>query len=360
MSQPGIGLPAHRVRVFDPMEVYRTRIGERAIVYLDTNIWIELRDANTAEAERCRDACFRAVTDGRAIFPVSYASVSEVLENPVAELRTRQADLMDALSRKVTFRNSSLVYAIEGEAAYRFLFHGESVPLRRHEAFTSLPDHIGDGQMNFPAGWKPADIERFLSFYRTGDHCSVRWLVDHDKSAETRGRHASIETYAEQMDAQREAQRGQLFQGGKVERDTVAHDERIALFKSHVLPAMRRAGFAEKGLDSIEFVRAFREKHGDGNRRRLRDVFRAAAPALEMLAQIYTRRALDVRRKTKKQDFWDNEHAGLAPVYADAFVTADGNLNEVLRLGDRRPPGAKATLLSSLSELEAWLGRVER
>ena len=39
-STPGILLPEHRVRVFDPVIVYAERIGDRAIVDLDTNIWI--------------------------------------------------------------------------------------------------------------------------------------------------------------------------------------------------------------------------------------------------------------------------------------------------------------------------------
>ncbi len=50
---------------------------------------------------------------------------------------------------------------------------------------------------------------------------------------------------------------------------------------------------------------------------------------------------------------------GLAPVYADAFVTADGGLNEVLRLGERRPPDARAELLRSVCELDQWLCRLE-
>lgn len=362
-SPSSILLPAHRVRVFDPVEVYRSRIGSRMVVYLDTNIWIELRDAPTTEAARCRDTCHRAVTTGRAIFPVSYASVSEVLENPVDGLRTKQADLMDALSLGVTFRNPTHVYALEGEAAYRFVFHGEPAQLRREEAFTSLPDHIGDGHLDFPDGWRAADVEKFVSLYKTSGACSVRWLVDHGEPVKVRAGHSSVETYAERMDAQRTAQRAHLAKGkadGRVDREGLVHDERVALFKAHVLPAMRNAGLSELGLQrTIELVRSFREREGDGSRRRLREVFRAAAPALEVLAHVFGRRALDPQRKTKRQDFWDTEHAGLAPVYADAFVTADGGLNEVLRLGERRPPAARATLLQSVAALDAWLCQAE-
>jgi hypothetical protein len=104
----------------------------------------------------------------------------------------------------------------------------------------------------------------------------------------------------------------------------------------------------------VATAREWRATHGDGDRRRLADVFRAAAPSLELAAQLFAQRSLDTKRKPQRQDFWDFEHASLAPVYADAFVTRDRGLAALLKSA-RKPPAARAALLTSLSGLTQWL-----
>jgi len=133
-----IVLPAHRVRNFDPIEIFNDRVKDRTVVYLDHNIWIDLQDAVTPDARSCRDVCLRAVDDGLAVFPVAFASMSEMFDIPADDVRVRHAELMDALSLGVALRNSQYVYAMEGEAAYRYVFHSERPQSRRNEVFTAV------------------------------------------------------------------------------------------------------------------------------------------------------------------------------------------------------------------------------
>jgi hypothetical protein len=120
---------------------------------------------------------------------------------------------------------------------------------------------------------------------------------------------------------------------------------------------MRRAILSKMSPpEMLTFLRQFREWNGDGGPRRLKDVFRATAPALEVLAQLYAARSFNITRKFVRQDFFDIEHAGLAPVYADAFVTADRGLRDLLPPPDRRPPDARATILASVTGV-IWLDR---
>ena len=74
-----------QVPAIDPREVHAERVAGRSTVYLDNNIWIDLRDAETPEAAGCRDACVIAVELGQALFPVSWASVGELFEIPHPE-----------------------------------------------------------------------------------------------------------------------------------------------------------------------------------------------------------------------------------------------------------------------------------
>ena len=124
-----------------------------------------------------------------------------------------------------------------------------------------------------------------------------------------------------------------------------------------VLPAIGRAMIVAmvSPPEIVAHLREFREWNGDGGPRRLRELFRAAVPSLEFLAQVYAARSFNVRRKFERQDFFDIEHAGLALVYVDAFATRDRGLLDLLPRGVRRPPDARARIIASLAELTAWL-----
>ena len=44
-------------------------------------------------------------------------------------------------------------------------------------------------------------------------------------------------------------------------------------------------------------------------------------PAFELCANMMADLSANPSRKTQRQDFWDFEHAAVAPIYTDAFVT---------------------------------------
>lgn len=352
-------LPAFSVRQFEPEKIYAEHVDGRRVIYLDNNIWIDLRDAKTDEAYVCRGACLRAVDEGRAIFPLSYGAVSEVLHNPSKEARERQADVMDALSLGVTFRAPHVVYALEGEAAYGYFYRNDTTAaVSRSQVFTLIPDHIGDGRLEFPAGWRPDDVAKFLGFMqREASWRTLRWHVDHLDHEEI-AKHHQLGRYesamAEVVAKQRELARGESKT--KV-RARLLTQERVALFNQHVLPALRRALIRDVGIERIaeESDRVLRE-HGDGGPERLAQVFRAATPSLELLAQLFAARALDTNGKPKATDFWDTEHASVSPVYSDAFVTADGGLRTLLRTQRERSVDMRAEILGSVHDLARWLG----
>jgi hypothetical protein len=195
----GIVLPAHTVTVFEPAQVFADDIGERKIVYLDNNVWIDLRDGQSEAARRCYDACLRVVTEGRAVFPVSWAAVSELLELPSADLRCKQADIMDSLCGSLTFRAPALIQGLEAEDVFAQLFSDGAPRDRRHEVFTMLVDYTGDGRLKFPEGLRASDVDRFVSMWRSRDEnpgLRLRWMVDHLDHEQTLRNHGRVATYA--------------------------------------------------------------------------------------------------------------------------------------------------------------------
>jgi hypothetical protein len=348
-------LPAHEVTVYDPLKIYADQIGERRVVYLDNNAWIDLRDGKTPDARACRDLCRQGVEGDRAIFPASYAAVSELLEIADQASRVAQAELMESLCLGVTFRSMEIILNLEGEDVYRHLVGGTESPGRRPQVFTNLPDYFDDITLSFPEGWYPDEVDAYVALHRSTAG-SLRWMVDHHQTPEQAAlSHARANDYPALIDDRRAAYREHL--GVKVvDRDVVAHEERVFMVNSYVLPAVKRVGLPDG--DKIQIAKSFQAKmQGPGNRKAFSRSFRAAGPALESLAQIFARQSRDYRRKTTKQDFWDVEHA-VVSAYADAFVSGDSYLTDVLRLGDRRPPAARSDILPSISDLVAWLKRL--
>jgi hypothetical protein len=272
--------------------------------------------------------------------------------------RIRQADLMDALCLGVTFRASGIVHHLEGEDVYRFLLDGAIPAGRRQQVFTGLPDHFGDGHVSIPEGWDADDVAAYFAHYRSTAG-SLRWMVEHVGSDHAAKNHARANDYGTLLDERRAAHRNHLGVP-VVDRDVLAHEERVAMVNSFVLPAIRQLGppDGDPMKVALKLIELQAKLHSEDNRRTFRRAFRAAAPGLEMLAQIFARQSREVNRTSARQDFWDVEHASLATVYGDVFVSADGYLNEVLRLGDRRPTAARAQTLSSIDELTAWLARL--
>jgi hypothetical protein len=335
------------------------------------------------------------VEEGRAIFPVSFASISELQDNPSAEARTKQADLMDSLCLGVALRNSSLAYAMEGEAVLRNIFSMEERSSIRHEAFTGVLDYLTggsdkvggcpnistetkpfarvsemnfreraslpqpsyhpDGYLSIPEGWRPADVEGLLSYLRIEKPVTLRWMVDYLNLDEIRDSHATgVAAYAERTDAARAAwlaERGSR----KISHEENIQAERVSLYRRHVAPSIKKVVSEMTPEQAASAARVIREAQRNRGPRQLRELFRIAAPSLETFAWALAGQSVHPDRKSQRQDFWDIEHAGVASVYADAFVTADRRLISRLPVRDQRPPLARSIILGSVREPADWL-----
>lgn len=107
------------VQPLNPHEIWHRHVKARRVVYLDTNIWVCLTDARTQLSKECLPLCREAVQSGAVIFPLSYASISELLDQPPDAPREIQAALMDELSLGITFRDAHLIEKEEYQIAFQ-------------------------------------------------------------------------------------------------------------------------------------------------------------------------------------------------------------------------------------------------
>lgn len=348
-----------KITPIDHRRVFSERVQNRKVVYLDNNMWILLRDGGAADA--CREKCQEEVTAGRAVFPVSYAAVSELFGISSSALRTQQAVLMDALSLGVTLRSPEIVCRVEARNLYEYLFEGATPRVLRDESFTSLPDYAGTGELNFPAE-TPANVVEQVVRGWNGDDLpgrSLRWLSEFIPTEAHTQRHAEASAkYVSLMEDMRARRLADPVER-EMKRDPAIMRERKALFVSQVVPTVRALLLRDCDNNPKELHRRISVfEAASTSERELTKLFRSTLPSLEVSAQLHGMRAVDRQRRTRPQDFWDVDHASFAMVYADAFVSADGGLTSLLE-AKSHPPCAAATVLKTIDALERWLADLE-
>src|ERR1043165_2149449 len=83
----------------------RTRSGNVAI-YLDTNAWSDLTEGTTSDAQNALSLARAARSRAIAIFPLGFATITELLKREINADSIVQAELMDILSAGVAFRGT--------------------------------------------------------------------------------------------------------------------------------------------------------------------------------------------------------------------------------------------------------------
>lgn len=336
-----------RVRVFDPRRVYQDRVASRALVYLDNNVWIELRDASSAAALDCVAACHDAVLNGRVLFPLAFPAISEALEIVDTGARLRHCELLDRLSHGVTFRASQCLFDLEADRACGWLFTGEHVPVTRAEVFTSVPDHLAASVLSIPSGSTREMMDDLIAHLNSDP--KMRSVSVHAEDPNWRTRHERVVArYVLEMTELRADRRSLPRLAKRDARRRALSNERIALLQSHFGRAMREVQQARPSA-MWDFI----AENGEGGNERVEALF-ARMPMLDQFARLMARDAMEISRKPQAQDFYDMEHGTIPPIYSDAFVTSDNRLASMVRSSRR----GTAEMIGNLAGLLAWLTRM--
>lgn len=338
--------------------VHDKHVRGRVLIYLDNNVWIDLVEGRTEEDRACRRACEAAVDDGRALFPLTGASIEELLDQPAEARPARQADLMDRLSQRVCFRAGRHVWEHEARGAIDvFPARGVVIPDRRR-LFTYVIEYLADGSMVFQQSWSPAHIAEFMEHMRraAATDIGVRWMLDRLPVDRMRARHQEGERrYVEAMQRRIAESSAHFRRGGKLIWDRVLLEERLWAFKEYVQPAVRAEANRRWGMEgALEFFREGRRLFGDGSPARL-DTLMLSLPSLDMMCELMAHRTMNPGRRVKREDMLDNEHAMVAPAYSDVFFTKDGNLFDLLARRCKVPSRRRCRVIRSARELMGLL-----
>lgn len=349
------------VKPLDPQRIWTLHVQGRSVIYLDTSVWVRLTDARTPTARECLSACRDAVDTSRAIFPLSFASISEVLQQPLDAPRGVQARLMDELSLGVTIRSADAVQNQEARAAFGFFANEDHLPVSGCTLFSYVIDYLADGALAFPQEATQAQIASVVDHWNTIQAVrSVVWLLEHLDLDELRARYRSAgEEFVEQLGRNIKTSSEHFREKRQFSSTRLRHEERLALFKSIVLPCFSSLLLERYAVHEIPdklkaLARDFNRRNGQGRPALLESLF-ALMPATELYVQLNASSTLNPTRAVRPQDFWDVEHARVAAAYCDAFVANDRGLMDLLATRTDVPHTRGCRLLSDLEQLKNFL-----
>lgn len=324
------------VHPLNPKDIWYRYVKDRRVIYLDTNVLVRLADARTELTKECLALCREAVRSGAAIFPLSYASISELLHQPPDAPRETQADLMDELSLGVSFRSTHVIEEEETRAAFCFFANEDYQPVPRTALFTYIVDYIGDGVITFPEGLTEAQICAFVEHWNTAPHVrSVSWFLKHSDIDRIKANHeASANKYRIQFREKIKRSSEHFRKLRQFSRERLRHEERMYLFNFNILPLFEKIIVErytpDEAMSTLKTIfEEFPKRHGRGVPKFIEKLF-LLMPTIELTVQLMASRVMNPERAVQPQDFWDIEHTRVPAAYADAFVTEDRGLVDLL------------------------------
>jgi len=324
---------------------------KKRLVYLDSNIWIDLAERDLAVAEQCR----MAVRTGKVLFPVSTPAVTEVFDQPDTVQRSHVAALMDELCGGVSFRPTSFIHALEAELALTVLLGGDVTGISRDKILCWIAECFAKMNINIPPSWDQTKAEKFIrEFPQQPELRSVRWFADQYPADQMLARKKEQDNrYVERMTAsiKEGAMRVQPMAKDQRWRQLLL-EERMWAVNKFVRPSI--ASYPTKVAGSEDAMAEVVRRVEEGSEERFNRPM-AVMPSLDLFCHIMAERRRDPARKVYRQDFHDVEHAIVGGAYADFFVTSDGHLFDLLTQRCSIPAARGCRIVRGVKGLEEIL-----
>jgi hypothetical protein len=331
-----------------PRDFYADYVAGRHIVYLDINVWSDLTERRTTDADHAHNAARNALMRHAAVFPLAYATVVEILKRDMNPDSDAQIDFMDELSLGVCLRGDSHVRELEARCALEFVISGSSTaPVANMFTTTACYDVDREIEVDAaPNGNDQSDVLRVT-------YPTLRFVQRRDRTPEFLQRHKTTdEKYVREVERKiRDAPTWAADASGKLDATKVRFEEHTAALNNYIVPHLSRLVRA----DALTRVRN-ELKTLATTPTSLAPVI-AAMPSIWLSCEMHVHRILAGTRRTCKQDFYDHEHAARAIPYVSAFVTSDRGLLDVLRrakVASRYP----CQILAGLPALSKYLASI--
>jgi hypothetical protein len=243
--------PAQDIDAQGERAAYGMHVAGRRVVYLDTAVWIALSRADD-QARLCRGICERAVHSKRAIFPLSYASVSELVQQRPSPSRDVRMHVMQTLSEGIAFRDLGTIRDLEIAATLPVMMGGAAAEPDVTKLFAGVGECIHDLAMEGDGDRLPDHV--ITQLRRENRFGSLPQLT---RVADDHGSHLTSRDFFERRRERLVASipraadscRGR---NGKVDRNKALLQEQIAVFLD-LIPAIREALLRLPSVQALQF-----------------------------------------------------------------------------------------------------------
>jgi len=320
-------------------------IEKRYVILLDTSVWIHLADGKTAYAVELRDRLLKLEAQEKIFCPLTPPTIWELRKQSSPTLH-RTAELMETLSKNVSFRGLDQIFDYEIASFLEYMRTGKFSPLTTFEKFGSLFSYLAPG---FKIESQPNDIPLFDSkFYEHFSSVVKNLKLTQLISMLGEKSFPNVGT-ARNQQATNQARR--KIAGNSIEKARRIEIEWIA--KNIVIPRFNKQRSKLPIEEQFKILQSVNKlpktkKYGSAIEHIINFM-----PAIYALAETYTISALDPNRKDHPNDFFDCQILIYGLSYSAIFSAIDGWIASLVRTSRERSkfPGF-FNFAGSLDELD--------
>lgn len=322
-------------------------ISSRTLLFLDTNIWIDLAEQATEDSRECLSRLHEAVTAGRLLCPLSAPLIWELYkQNHASALRV--AKIMDDLSLSTTFVSTNEVLTVEVECFIQSILTGEPLSIPRRALLVPFVSYLStNSQIEFPESWLAENREKFMSlFTERMKVMTVTNFVDMAKAYFPKPERKIPPPFSQVHKRRAEYTKGDKKKAWWVE----AH----SIMTSMVLPKLNAIRSKLPIQSQLAILAAINCLPQDGFKSRIIALFERM-PSLFVRTEVMTLSGLDTNRKDSMRDFYDLEMLDIPFAYSDAFASQDRWLRHIAKTAPVMMKQWPARFLSGLREITCFL-----
>lgn len=329
----------------------RARINNRKSIFLDTNIWIDLRDERGSEARNVKDLLTRLVNEEKIFCPLSFALISELFKQ-THESAITTAGLMDNLSLNTCFARNKEVYHKEIDDFVTSYIEKKSPGLPREDVYVPVIAYLSsDTGLTFPEGFpatedEKADFAEELTKKLVG--LKVTDLVSLLKEflpIQT-DQFNSILEYSETWKERWDFTKGDIKLIRRIEEEHALQHILIPRIKE----TAAKLSF-ELHKEFADYINSLpTDEYGGAS-----EVVIESLPAFRNYINIMTVSGLVTSKKGNMHDFFDIEMMIMPLAYCDAFVSRDKWINYILTTHRTFLAKNRATHVATLEAFKSYL-----
>ena len=337
----------HKEPIHIGPECLNSSISSRTLLFLDTNIWIDLAEQNTEDSRKCLSQLREAVASGRLLCPLAWPLILELYKQS-HDSALRVAKIMDDLSLSTTFISDNEVLMLEVEFFIKSILTGKLVSIPRRALLVPFVSYLSTySQIEFPESWTVENREKFISLFT--EQMKVLTITDFINMAKVhlpRPERKIPPPFSQAYQRRAEYTKGDKKKAWLVE----AH----SIMTSMVIPKLNVIRSKLPIQSQLVVLAAINCLPQDGFMSSIIALFERM-PSQFVRTEILTLSGLDTNRKDSMNDFYDLEMMVVPFAYSDAFASQDRWLRHIAKATPVVMKQWPARFLSGLREITCFL-----